>query len=63
MIKAMLKGIAMVWGVGLAVCLMGALFHYDPQLGTILSATLVGLGTILSATLVGCGFGLILFND
>ncbi|MDX0762364.1 hypothetical protein GOD36_08790 [Sinorhizobium medicae] len=52
MIKAMLKGIAMVWGVGLAVCLVGALFHYDPQ-----------LGTILSATLVGCGFGLILFND
>ncbi|MQW33559.1 hypothetical protein [Sinorhizobium meliloti] len=52
MIGAIVKGIAMVWGIGLSVFLMGSLFHHDPALG------LIGL-----SVLVGSGFGLICFND
>ncbi|WP_208179862.1 hypothetical protein J4T85_005560 [Sinorhizobium medicae] len=48
----MIKGIAMVWGIGLSVFLMGSLFHHDPALG------LIGL-----SVLVGSGVGLICFLD
>lgn len=51
MIKAMLKGIAMVWGVGLAVVLIGELLRYDAE-----------LGIILLATILGCVYGLICFS-